>query len=199
MTILSTGSVTDFTDRCGRLTPVTRPDEREEGPEPHHRLPVDPDVEADEDDRRLGHTATVPREFGAVLAERWDVLLVVAVGGALGSLGRWGLGEALAGSGSSFPWATFVENVSGSFALGVLVVVLLERWPRSRYLRPFLGVGVLGGFTTFSTYAVDTERLVNDGDARTALAYLALTLLAAMAAVWTAAAMTRRIVQWRQR
>jgi CrcB protein len=172
---------------------VTRPDEREEGPAPHHRLPVDPDVEADEDDRRLGHTATVPRELGAVLAERWDVLLVVAVGGALGSLGRWGLGEALAGSGS-FPWATFVENVSGSFALGVLVVVLLERWPRSRYLRPLLGVGVLGGFTTFSTYALDLRTLVAADRLALAITYLASTLLAALLAAWLGITTARRVV-----
>ena len=49
MTILSTGSVADLTDRCGRLTRVTGPDEGDDGPEQHHRLPVDPDVEADED------------------------------------------------------------------------------------------------------------------------------------------------------
>jgi fluoride exporter len=194
MTILSTGSVADFTEQCGRLTRVTRPDERDEGPEPHHRLPVDPDVEADEDDRRLGHTATVPHEFGAVLAQRWDVLLVVTLGGALGSLGRWGLGEALAGSGSSFPWATFVENVSGSFALGVLVVVLLERWPRSRYLRPFLGVGVLGGFTTFSTYALDLRTLVAADHLALVVTYLVGTLLAALLAAWLGITAARRVV-----
>jgi len=66
---MSTGSVADFTDRCGRLTRVTGPDEGDDGPERHHRLPVDPDVEADEDDRRLGHTTTVPHELGAVLAD----------------------------------------------------------------------------------------------------------------------------------
>ena len=194
MTIMSTGSVADFTDRCGRLTRVTGPDEGDDGPERHHRLPVDPDVEADEDDRRLGHTTTVPHELGAVLAERRDVLLVVALGGALGSLGRWGLGEALGGSGSSFPWATFVENVSGSFALGVLVVVLLERWPQSRYLRPFLGVGILGGFTTFSTYALDLRTLVAADRLALAATYLLGTLLAGLLAAWLGIAAARRVV-----
>jgi CrcB protein len=136
----------------------------------------------------------VPREFSAVLAQRWDVLLVVAVGGALGSLGRWGLGEALAGSGSSFPWATFVENVSGSFVLGALVVVLLARWPRSRYLRPFIGVGVLGGFTTFSTYALDLRTLVAADRLALAVSYLVGTLLAALLAAWLGIAAARRVV-----
>jgi CrcB protein len=182
MTIMSTGSVPDFTDRCGRLTRVTGPDEEDDGPERHHRLPVDPDVEADEDDRRLGHTSTVPHELAAVLAERKDVLRVVALGGALGS------------SGSSFPWATFVENVSGSFALGVLVVVLLERWPQSRYLRPFLGVGILGGFTTFSTYALDLRTLVADDRLALAVTYLAATLLAALLAAWLGITAARGVV-----
>jgi fluoride exporter len=136
----------------------------------------------------------VPHELGTVLSERKDVLLVVAVGGALGSLGRWGLGEALAGSGSSFPWATFLENVSGSFALGALVVVLLERWPRSRYLRPFLGVGILGGFTTFSTYALDLRTLVAADRLALAVAYLAGTLLAALLAAWLGMTAARRVV-----
>jgi CrcB protein len=194
MTIVSTGSVADFTDRCGRLTRVTGPGEGDDGSQRHPRLPVDPDVEADEDDRRLGHTASVPRELGAVLAERRDVLLVVALGGALGSLGRWGLGEALAGSEPSFPRATFVENVSGSFALGVLVVVLLERWPRSRYLRPFLGVGMLGGFTTFSTYALDLRTLVADDRLAVAVTYVAGTLIAALLAAWLGIVAARRVV-----
>jgi fluoride exporter len=167
----------------------------EEGPkpQPHHRLPVDPDVEADEDDRRLGHTATVPHELGAVLTERRDVLLAVAFGGALGSLGRWGLNEALAGSGP-FPWATFIENVSGSFALGVLVVVLLERWPQSKYLRPFLGVGVLGGFTTFSTYALDLRTLVAADHLALVVTYLVGTLLAALLAAWLGITAARRVM-----
>lgn len=173
---------------------MTEPDKGDDGPEQHHRLPVDPDVEADEDDRRLGHTATIPHELGAVLTERKDVLLVVALGGALGSLGRWGLGEALTSSGSPFPWATFIENVSGSFALGVLVVVLLERWPHSRYLRPFLGVGILGGFTTFSAYALDLRTLVGDDRLALAVTYLAGTLLAALLAAWLGIAAARRVV-----
>jgi len=120
------------------------------------------------------------------------VLLVVALGGALGSLGRWGLGEALAGSGP-FPWGTFVENAAGSFALGVLVVVLLERWPRSRYLRPFLGVGVLGGFTTFSTYALDLRTLVAADRVALAGTYLVGTLAAALLSAWLGIAAARRV------
>jgi CrcB protein len=70
-------------------------------------------------------------------------------------------------------------------------------WAAHRLVRPFFGTGVLGGFTTFSTYAVDIQKLVNSGHARTGLAYLAGTMLAALAAVWIAATLTRRVIRWR--
>jgi CrcB protein len=66
-------------------------------------------------------------------------------------------------------------------------------------VRPFFGTGVLGGFTTFSTYAVDIQRLIDAHHPRTALAYLFATLLGALAAVWLAVAATRRALAWRQR
>lgn len=117
-------------------------------------------------------------------AARWDVLLAISAGGALGSLARWGVGEILPWTGQGFPWATFVENVSGAFGLGVLMVVLLERWPSSRYARPFLGVGLLGGYTTFSTYMLETRTLLVAGEQVTAMSYLAGSLVAGLLAVW---------------
>jgi CrcB protein len=119
-----------------------------------------------------------------LFAERWDILLVVSLGGALGSFGRWGVGEILPWSGSGFPWATFVENISGAFALGVLIVFLLDVWPPNRYLRPFLGVGVLGGYTTFSTYMLEARDLVAAEQVGTALVYLVGSLVAGLVAVW---------------
>ncbi len=78
------------------------------------------------------------------------------------------------------------------------MVVISEVWAAHRLVRPFFGTGVLGGFTTFSTYAVDIERLVAKGRAGTGLAYLGTTLLAALAAVWSAVWLTRRALAWRQ-
>jgi CrcB protein len=101
------------------------------------------------------------------------------------------MGELLAGSGP-FPWATLVENVTGAFALGVLVVLAFDRWPRSRYLRPFLGVGVLGGFTTFSTYVFDVRTLVADDRPLMAAGYLLGTLAAGLLAAWLGMAAARR-------
>lgn len=89
-------------------------------------------------------------------------------------------------------------NVVGCAVIGVFMVVISEVWAAHRLVRPFFGTGVLGGFTTFSTYAVDIERLVDADRARTGLAYLGLTLCAALAAVWSAVWATRRVLAWRQ-
>ncbi|GAA3244513.1 hypothetical protein GCM10020256_70280 [Streptomyces thermocoprophilus] len=101
--------------------------------------------------------------------------------------------------GRGFPWQTFWTNVTGCAVIGVLMVVVTEVVTAHRLVRPFLGTGVLGGFTTFSTYAVDVQRLVDTGHARTALACLAVTPPAALLAVWAAASATRRVLIRRQR
>jgi fluoride exporter len=116
----------------------------------------------------------------------------ISLGGALGGLGRYALVTAWPHAPSHFPWSTFVVNVSGCFLIGVLMVLITEVWSAHRLLRPFLGVGVLGGYTTFSTYTVEVERLVAAGAARTGLLYAAGTALAALAAVYVGIAVTRR-------
>lgn len=135
--------------------------------------------------------AVVQRRWVGFVGSRWDVLLVIAAGGALGSLGRWAVGGVLPWSGATFPWATFVENVSGAFALGVLMVYVIDVWPPHRYVRPFLGVGLLGGYTTFSTYMLEASDLLVVGRPATALAYLAGSLLAGLVAVWLGIACAR--------
>lgn len=112
-----------------------------------------------------------------------DVLAVIASGGALGALGRWGIQTALpAGSPAAFPWATLLVNVLGCLLIGVLMWFVLEAWGERRYARPFLGVGVLGGFTTFSAYAAEGRGLLTSGAWLSAVLYLvgsvALGLLA---------------------
>ncbi|ADB31705.1 CrcB protein [Kribbella flavida DSM 17836] len=109
------------------------------------------------------------------------ILLVISAGGIAGSLARYGLAEAVPHGTGGFPWATFATNMLGCCAIGVLLARLR---PNSHpLLRPFLGTGVLGGFTTFSTFAVETERLLPD-HATTALVYFFGTLAAALVATW---------------
>ncbi|MEV6285062.1 CrcB family protein [Kribbella sp. NPDC051770] len=110
-----------------------------------------------------------------------QVLAVIAAGGVVGSLARYGLAEAWPHQPGGFPWATFVTNVLGCFLIGVLLARITPR--THPLLRPFLGTGILGGFTTFSTFAVDTDRLLPD-HAVVALVYFFGTLAAALVAVW---------------
>jgi CrcB protein len=126
------------------------------------------------------------------------VIAVVALGGALGATARYALSLHWPAPPGGFPWATFWTNVIGCAVIGVFMVVITDVWAAHRLVRPFFGTGVLGGFTTFSTYAVDIQRLVDHGRPGTGLAYLAATLLAALTAVWLAAAAARRVLKWRQ-
>jgi CrcB protein len=121
----------------------------------------------------------------------WAVLAAISAGGAVGALGRYGLASAWPHAPGRFPWATFGTNVSGCLLIGVLMVLITEVWSAHRLVRPFLGVGVLGGFTTFSTYSVDVQQLVAAGAARVALLYLAGTVVAALTAVYLGSTLTR--------
>lgn len=108
------------------------------------------------------------------------LVAAVAVGGALGALARWALGE-LAADGTGFPWTTFAINVSGSFLLATLPAFYAVR--RSPVLAAGLGTGVLGGYTTLSTYSEQTRDLLDRGEPALAVAYLLGTLAACLAAV----------------
>ncbi|MER5356825.1 fluoride efflux transporter CrcB [Streptomyces sp. NPDC002785] len=127
-----------------------------------------------------------------------SVVAVVALGGALGASARYGAALLWPTAPGGFPWTTLIVNVVGCAVIGVFMVVISDVWAAHRLVRPFFGTGVLGGFTTFSTYAVDIERLIDGGRTRTGLAYLGLTPCAALAAVWSAVWATRRVLAWRQ-
>jgi CrcB protein len=111
------------------------------------------------------------------------------------ALARYGLTEAFPHATNRFAWATFGVNVSGCLLIGVLMVLVSDVWPTRRLLLPFVGTGVLGGYTTFSTYIVDIQQLLAAGAARAALAYLAGTLLTALAAVYAGIIVTRWAVR----
>jgi CrcB protein len=126
--------------------------------------------------------AVLPRS--STRPRRWDVTVAIAVGGVLGALVRSSVSAAWPHAPGAFPWATFSINVAGCALIGALMAVVTEVVGRPhRLARPFLGVGVLGGFTTFSTYTVDIQRLITDGHPLVALADLFGTLGAALIAV----------------
>ncbi|MGA5469913.1 FluC/FEX family fluoride channel [Streptomyces arboris] len=134
-------------------------------------------------------------EPGPPAASQARVLGAVAAGGALGAVARCGALVLWPTAEGGFPWTVFVVNVSGCALIGVLMVLTVERGRVTHPLvRPFLGVGVLGGFTTFSTYAADVSGLLVRQELLTAVAYMAATVVAALAAVWAGAVVTRRLV-----
>ncbi|WP_406200725.1 fluoride efflux transporter CrcB [Kitasatospora sp. NBC_01560] len=129
-----------------------------------------------------------------VLRGQGPAVAVVALGGAVGASARYAAGLLWPDGPADFPWTTLTVNLLGCAVIGVFLVVITEGRPAHPLLRPFFGTGVLGGFTTFSTYAVDVRRLLEGGRPGPAVAYLGLTLLGALAAVWAAAGLTRRLV-----
>ncbi|KUN81228.1 fluoride efflux transporter CrcB [Streptomyces griseoruber] len=127
------------------------------------------------------------------------VVAVVAVGGGIGAAARYAATLWWPTATGGFPWTTFWVNVVGCAVIGVFLVLITEVLTVHRLVRPFFGTGVLGGFTTFSTYTVDIQRLVDAGRPGAAFAYLAATLSAALGAVWLAATATRRALPTRLR
>ena len=126
--------------------------------------------------------------------ELWPVLAAISLGGAVGALARYGLDTVWPPSTSGVSWTILAVNVSGSALIGVLMELLNHLRPTGRFVRPFWGVGVLGGYTTFSTYALGTVAALERGAPQAALAYLALTLAGALAGVWVASWISHRIL-----
>jgi len=143
---------------------------------------IDSDVDLHDPAQRA---ETRPRE--------WDLLAAMALGGVVGAEARYGLDAAFPHADNAIPWSTVLVNASGCLLIGVLMVVLLELARPHRLWRPFLGVGVLGGYTTYSTFAVDSVRLLHQHRPGLALGYIAVTFVSCLAAVWLGVAGTRSL------
>ena len=120
----------------------------------------------------------------------------VAVGGALGAVGRYQLGRAVTHTighqaASQFPWATFAANVVGCLLMGFLFGWLARHGGTNEGMRLFLGVGLLGGFTTFSAFSLEMLMLVERGAIGLAFAYAAGSVLAGLGAVFLGLAIMR--------
>ena len=124
--------------------------------------------------------------MGSELDGRRSLLVpgAVALGGCLGAPARYGISVLVDISPGSFPWGTFWTNMSGSLALGVVLALVFERFPPSRYLRPFVATGFLGAYTTYSTFAVESDLLVRNGHVGVAAAYVGASLVGGLTAVW---------------
>ena len=121
---------------------------------------------------------------------------LVAIGSALGGIARHATGllitQRVAGS---FPWGTFAVNVLGSFAIGVVAALLAhaQRGSNVQFIREFVMIGFLGGFTTFSAFSLQTLQLLRDGKPSLALANIGLSILVCLAAVWLGYVITARV------
>ena len=119
-------------------------------------------------------------------------ILSVAVGGALGAVCRYLLGNFISRmSGSALPWGTFAINIIGCFCMGLLMTLIVERGLLPSVWRLFLCVGLLGGFTTFSSFSLEVLKLFESGRLNEAFAYLLCSILGGVLAVWGGFALAR--------
>ncbi len=124
-------------------------------------------------------------------ADRREVAAIF-IGGCIGAIARAGLVEALPTDSSQWPWATFLVNVAGAFALGYLTTRLQERLPPSSYRRPLLGTGVCGALTTFSTMQLELLEMLDGGELGLVLGYAAASVTVGFLAVALATNLVRR-------
>jgi fluoride exporter len=130
-------------------------------------------------------------------SHRW-VLPVIALGGMLGASARYALELAWPPRTDAFPGATLATNLSGCLLIGVLMVFVVEAGGAHPLARPFLGVGVLGGFTTFSTYAVQTSTLIREDLPVLAATYAIVTVVGALLAVAAGVTLARALLRLRR-
>ena len=137
-----------------------------------------------------------PRRSFAVRSRRSVVppaaVVAVAIGGAAGAPARYLLGRTLHASGG-LPLATLSVNLSGAFVLGALLVLVGERLAPTRHVRPLLGTGLLGAFTTYSTFVVEADLLVRHQRFGVAVGYICATVVGGLVAAW-AGVLTARAV-----
>lgn len=121
-------------------------------------------------------------------------LVFIAVGGAIGAVLRYGASIGVYSLlGRGFPYGTLFVNVAGSLLIGVLSVVMLERFDIAPEWRAAVLVGVLGSFTTFSTFSIETLILLEQGDIVRAVANIVLSVLICLLAVWFGVSLGRQI------
>jgi fluoride exporter len=143
------------------------------------------------------------RPFQARPAARYRqdprVLGAIALGGFVGGEARYLLGLAFPTAHNGFPATTFAINVSGSFLLALLLVLILEVWPPTKYLRPALCTGFCGAYTTFSTWMVDTDKLISAHRYGLAAADVLGSLAAGLAATMLGLSWGRAVMKARRR
>ncbi len=112
--------------------------------------------------------------------------IAIAIGGALGAMLRFWVSNVVYGvTGTGFPYGTLVVNIAGSLFMGFIYILLLERVADAVIWRSFLLIGVLGAFTTFSTFSIETLNLIQSGEYIKSLANVLVSVLACLLAAWS--------------
>ncbi len=119
-------------------------------------------------------------------------LAAIFAGGIVGAIARVWIGRHVLTT-ATWPWATFIINITGTIVLAYSVTRLQERLPQSTYRRPFLGTGFCGAFTTFSTMEVEIFDLLRAGQVTDALSYAAASIACGYLAIWATTALVRRL------
>jgi fluoride exporter len=123
------------------------------------------------------------------------ILLVIACAGSVGALARYAVGRILPTAPGHFPWSTFWINVTGSLAIGFVLVLLAKRFSRARLARPLVATGFLGAYTTFSTYMVDTDTLFHEHHVATGVIYATASVAAGVIAVLLGVVAARLVIR----
>ncbi len=126
-----------------------------------------------------------------------NMLLAVAVGGALGAVGRyWFIGQVESWIGDGFPWGTLGVNVLGAFLLGAVVETLALTWSPSPEISAMITVGAIGGFTTFSAFSIDLLLMLERGQAALAGVYVTASVLLSLGGLFAGLRLTRVVLVW---
>ena len=126
---------------------------------------------------------------------QWGILFAVAMGGAVGSLLRYFVAAAIGGPASDgFPWGIFAVNVTGGFAMGIITELTALKLNLSPELRAFVTIGILGGYTTFSTFSLDSALLIQRGDYTGAAIYIVGSTVLSILALFTGLWLVRALV-----
>jgi len=166
--------------------PAAEPPRDSEAVDELVQLPLDPDIATGAE---IWHRPDVDRPGPFPRRRRsrwprihWGTVAAIAAGAFFGGLARYGVGLAWPTPAGRFPWGTFAVNTAGAFVLALLLILVLEVLPPTRYLRPVIGTGFCGALTTFSAVATGVDQLAAHGHAALAVGYLTASVLAGLAA-----------------
>lgn len=121
-------------------------------------------------------------------------ILYIALGGAIGAVGRYAVVNFIGSFGHGFPFGTLAVNIVGSAVLGAVVEASALAWSPSPEIRAMIVVGMLGAFTTFSTFSLDAVTLMTRGEAALAMVYIAVSVILSIAAFWGGLYLTRVVL-----